>query len=142
MASSKSVYLEKKHLDEDFGAQVWTAPAILYLALFTARGTTTQAANNTNFVEVAVGAYIRKSIANNLTTWNAATSIFPSQKSNAIRIEFITPTADWGSITCMGIYDAVSGGNLLYWADLVAPVTVLSGAAPAFEIGALVITET
>lgn len=134
--------MEKKHLDEDFGGQVWSAPATLYIALFTARGTTAQAAAGTNFVEVAGGSYARKSVANNLTTWLAATSSFPSQKSNAIKITFVTPTTNWGTIVCVGAYDALVAGNLLYWGDLAAPVIVNSGVPASFDIGSFVVTET
>lgn len=141
MASGKSVYLEKKHLDEDFGAQVWTPPANLFFALFTARGTDTQSANNTNFVEVSTGSYVRKSMPNNLTTWLAATNDFPSEKRNAIAIEFVTPTADWGEIVAAGIYDAATLGNLLYWGDLSSPVTITTGMPVKFDLNAFLITE-
>lgn len=142
MASSKTIYMEKKHLDEDFGGQVWSAPATLYMALFTARGTTAQAAAGTNFVEATGGGYARKAVPNNLVSWVAATSSFPSQKSNAIKIDFGTPTASWGIITCVGVYDALAGGNLLYWGDLSGSVAADAGTPVAFEIGSFVVTES
>lgn len=134
MASGRSNYLAKKHLDQDFGGQAWTPPANLFIALFTARGTIAQAANNTNFVEVAGGSYARKSVVNNLTTWNPGTSTYPVEKTNAIAIDFGIPTANWGNIVACGAYDTITGGNLLYWGDLSSTVSAPSGTPVKFDV--------
>jgi hypothetical protein len=51
------------------------------------------------------------------------------------------PTANWGTVTHFGIFDALTAGNLLFWAALTASKVVNSGdAAPKFLAGALTIT--
>lgn len=140
MASSRTIYLEKKHLDQDFGAQAWVPPATLYIALFTARGTVAQAAAGTNFVEATGGGYARASVVNNLTNWAAATSTFPVVKANAVAINFGTPSVGWGTITCIGVYDSLAGGNLLYWGDLSSSYNAIAGTPVTFAIGSLRIT--
>lgn len=143
MASSKTIYLERKHLDEDFGGQAWVAPATLYFALFTARGTTAQAAAGTNFVEVSGGGYARKGVANTIGgSWVLATTTFPSEKTNAIVIDFGTPGASWGTVVAVGVYDSLVGGNLLYWGDLTSSIACPAGTPVRFSVGAFKVIET
>lgn len=85
-----------------------------------------------------------------MTNWagtQSATSTTTStgtggQTSNNAAITFPAPTASWGTITHMGIYDASTAGNLLYWAALATSKTVNNGdAAPSFAISALTVAE-
>jgi len=58
--------------------------------------------------------------------------------SNNVLITFPTPTANWGTVVEFDVYDAVTGGNLLFRASLTAPQTINNGApAPSFAISAL-----
>ena len=66
MAGSFSNFLELEVLDHVFGAAVYTAPATLYIALYTVAPT--DAAGGT---EVTGGAYARKDVANNATNFPA-----------------------------------------------------------------------
>lgn len=50
-----------------------------------------------------------------------------------------TASADWGDIYSMGIYDAVSGGNLLYRLPLVSIRNIPSGQSLTFAIGQIAI---
>lgn len=136
MAGSKSDYLENKLLDHVLGATAYTAPATLYVALFTAAPT--DAGGGT---EVGTGVwsnYARKAVTNNTTNFPAASA---GSKSNGAIIDFGTAVAS-GTVTvvAMGIYDAASAGNLLYWADFTGkPIT--NGDPVSFPIAALVVTE-
>ena len=68
--------------------------------------------------------------------------LFRSQTSNNNVITFAAPTANWGTIAGFGIFDAASGGNMLYFGSLTTSKTVNNGdAAPAFAAGALTVTE-
>jgi hypothetical protein len=87
---------------------LYTIPTA-YVALFTAVGTDA----GTGFTEPAVGSYAR--VATAAADWNSASGSAPSQISNANTLTFPTATADWGSIIAMGLYDAVTAGNLLAW---------------------------
>lgn len=80
-----------------------------YVGLFTAVGND----GGTGFTEVSTGAYARAATA--AADWNTASGSAPSQISNANAIAFPTATANWGSIIGLGLFDALTAGNLLAW---------------------------
>jgi hypothetical protein len=129
--SSFSDYLENELLDHVFGASAYTAPATLYVALFTAAPT--DAGGGT---EVTGGSYARAAVTNNLTNFPAAAS---GAKSNANAITFATATADWGTVVAAGIFDALSGGNLIAWCAVTSQ-SVPSGVTASIPAGELDIT--
>jgi hypothetical protein len=139
--SSFSDYLENKLTDLIFRAQSFTAPANIYVSLHTA--SPTDAGGGT---EVTGGSYARVQIVTSLANWSGtqsagstvASSGTGGASSNNGAVTFPAPTANWGSITHFGIWDAASGGNLLVHAALTTPKTVNNGdAAPSFAAGAL-----
>lgn len=135
MAGSYSDFLENKLLDNLFGATAYTVPGTLYVALFTAAPT--DAGGGT---EVSGGSYARKAVTNNTTNWPNASG---GSKSNGALITFATPSANWGTVVAFAIFDALTAGNMLAWADLTTSKTINNGdPAPEFAIGALVITLT
>jgi len=133
MAGSKSDFLELELLDHVLGNAAYTAPATVYIALYTVAPT--DAGGGT---EVSGGAYARKDMANNATNWPAAAA---GEKSNGTVITFVTATANWGTIVAFGIFDAVSGGNLLYWGDLTVSKAVNNGDTAEFPVGDIDVTE-
>jgi hypothetical protein len=137
MAGSKGNTLELQMLDAVLGKVTYTAPTTLYAALYTAAPTS--AGGGT---EVSGGSYARASGTNNLTNWPAASGGGPGSKSNGTAVTFPTASGSWGTVAAFGIFDASSGGNLLYWGTLNTPRAVASGDTPSFAIGALVVTET
>lgn len=132
MAGSFSNYLELELLDHVFGAAAYSAPATLYVALFTA--TPSDAGGGT---EVSGNNYSRVSVTNNSTNFPAASS---GAKSNGAAITFPQASGSWGVVTQFGIFDASTSGNLLVWGDLTASKTVDSGDTVSFAIGDLDIT--
>jgi hypothetical protein len=76
------------------------------VALFTAAPTDVAASGT----EVTGGSYARKSTA--AADWNASSS---GQSTNANAITFTTPTADWGDVVAVGLFDASTSGNCLAW---------------------------
>lgn len=122
-------------------AAAGTGPTSLYVGLLTAAPSDTGGGT-----EVTGGSYARASVASSLANWagtQAAASTVASSgtsgtTSNNNAITFNAPSANWGSITHFGIYDAVSGGTLLFWGALTTAKTVNNGdAAPSFAAGAL-----
>lgn len=111
---SFSNYLENELLDHVFGGAAYTAPATLYVALYTAAPS--DAGGGT---EVSGGSYARTAI-----TFGAASGGTISNNANC---EFPTATADWGTITHVGIHDAASAGNLIDWGALTVSKSILSG---------------
>lgn len=130
---SKSNYLEDKVNDHVLGGPDFTRPATVYVALFTAAPN--DAGGGT---EVTGGSYARKDVTNNDTNWPASSS---GVKANGTDIVFATPTADWGTVTHFGIFDAVTAGNLLYWGALASSKVVQSGDPTKFPAGDLTVTE-
>lgn len=144
--SSLSNYWENKILDWLLRGQALTAPTTLYVALFTA--SPTDAGGGTEVSTSSTG-YARVGIACGLTTLSgtqgAATTVASSGTSGSISnnaaVTFGTPSAAWGTVKHWALYDAASAGNLLVWADLTNPKTIVgTDPAPSFAAGQLVIS--
>jgi hypothetical protein len=131
--AGKSDYLEDKINDHVLGNTAYTAPATVYLALFTAAPT--DAGGGT---EVSTNNYARKAVTNNTTNFpNSSGGV----KSLNVAQTFATPSGSWGTVTHFGIFDASTTGNLLYWAALTASQTISSGNTVTFGVGSITITE-
>lgn len=127
-------------------AAAGTGPTNLYIGLFTV--TPTAAGGGTEVTTVSSG-YARATIVSSLANWagtqGAGTTVASTgtsgQTSNNSAIPYGPPTAAWGTILGIGVFDALTGGNLLYYSPLAASKTVNSGdAAPSFAAGALTVT--
>lgn len=138
-----SDYLENKLIDWLMRAQAYSPPATLYVGLLTAAPDDTGGG-----IEVSGGSYARVGVAASLANFagtqsagsTTASSGTGGTTSNNGAITFPAPTADWGSVTHFGIYDAASAGNLLVWGALTTPKTVNNGdAAPSFAAAALTV---
>ena len=124
-----SDYLEDKVLDHVFGGTAYTAPTTLYVALYTVAPTDTGGGT-----EVSGGAYARQTAAFTVSGTN------PTTASNSAAIEYPTATADYGTVVAVGIFDALSGGNLLAYANLDTSKVVSTGDVFRFNTGDLDIT--
>jgi hypothetical protein len=141
--SAMTDYLENKLVDHMMRAVPYTAPAALYVALFTTA--TTDAGGGT---EVLGGAYARVQCGPSLVAWKGThgstsgnSSGTGGVTSNASPVSFPLPTADWGSIGWYAIFDALSGGNMLFQGPLQSAKTVnLGDPAPSFLADQLVLT--
>jgi hypothetical protein len=145
--AATSNFWQNKVVDQVFRAQTALTPANTYIALDTTAGSA-QACGT----EVSGGAYARQTVVSALANWSgtqgAGTTAASSNSSgssgttsNNNAITFPSPTANWGSIVGFCVFDASSGGNLLYYAPLTTPKTVNNGdAAPSFAAGALTFT--
>lgn len=133
--SQMSNYLEvelRKHL---FRTGSFTKPSALWVSLHTADPT--DAASG---AEVSGGSYARVQRDPLDANWSAASATDGITK-NVASITFPAPTANWGSVTHFGIWDASSSGNLLCYGALGTPKTVNNGdPAPSFAADAIVIT--
>jgi len=125
-----SDYLEDKVLDHVFGGTAYTAPATLYVALYTVAPDDTGGGT-----EVTGGSYVRQTGA-----FYCLRHIPPQQQTNSAAIEYPTATADYGTVVAVGILDASSSGNLLAYADLTTSKTVSTGDVFRFDAGDLDIT--
>jgi hypothetical protein len=130
-------YLEAEVLDAVFGQTTLPSIPTTYIALYTA----IPGDANASGTEVTGGSYARVAVTNNTTNWPAASGTSPTTKSNGVAFTFPAPTANWGTVVAMAVYDAASGGNELAWSALAVNKTINNGdAAPSFAIGALALT--
>jgi len=111
MAGSKSNYLEAKLLDHVLGAAVYTPPSIVYAALYSVAPDDTGGGT-----EISGNGYARVPVNNDLINWPLASGT--TTKVNGVYFTFPAATASWGTIAAIGIFDAATSGNLLYWADI------------------------
>lgn len=116
-----SNYLENELIDHILRNLAYTSPTTVYVALYTSDPTDADSGT-----EVTGGSYARQSAAFSAPS-NGATS-------NSSDITFPTATANWGTITHVGIRDALTTGNLLFHGALTASKVVNSG--DTFKINA------
>lgn len=126
MMSALSNYLENALLDHILNNVSYTSPAAVYVALFLTDPTDADVGT-----EVSGGSYARQTSTFTITTGTA---------ENSGTITFPMATADWGVVKYAGIYDSLSGGNLLLHTELTSWVTVLNGDTLSFLAGELRVT--
>lgn len=101
----------------------WTPPTSLWLALFT----TIPSLNGTGGVEVSTAGtnYGRVQITAG-AGWTGPSGA-NLEYSNTDNIQFLVPTGNWGTITGAGLYDAQTGGNLMWVSTMATSKTVSNG---------------
>lgn len=154
--SSKTDYFENKLTDFLWRGQTltvggaiatWSTAPTFYVGLFTAIPT-----DSTAGVEVIGGSYARQPIVVSLTTMagtQAAASTTASTgvngtTSNNNTLTFVDMPEAMGTtaLQAFGIFDALTGGNLLEYAPLNgAPISASAGAVLTFSPGSLTIQE-
>lgn len=138
--ASMSDYLEiemRKHL---FRTGSFTKPPALWIALFTVAPS--DAGGGTEVTKAGATGYLRVQRDPLDANWSAPDGTGGVTK-NVAAITFPAPTADWGTVVAVGIYDSDDSGsnNLLFWNPLSANKTVNNGdAAPMFAADTLVVT--
>ena len=122
-------FAEDLVLDFMFTAGTATRPTAWYVALFTVAPGETGGGT-----ECSGTAYVRQSAA--FTVSGTA----PTQAANSAAIEFPTAGNAWGTIVAAGVFDALSSGNLLAFANLTTSKVIDTGDVLRFNTGTLVIT--
>ena len=105
-----------------------TRPTAWYLALYTAAPG--EAGGGTEVTTVGT-AYARQS---------AAFTVSGNTASNTSAIEFPTATASYGTVSHVGVFDAVTGGNLIAYAALTTSKVIDTGDVLRVPAGDLDIT--
>jgi hypothetical protein len=109
-------------------------PATLYVGLSSTLPTDAPASNWNVTEPTGVGGYVRQPVT-------VGTAAFPAlalgATTNSNIINFGTASASLGTMIDWVIFDAVTTGNLLMWADLVPSQLVGNGNPYSFAIGAL-----
>ncbi len=107
----------------------------IYVALFTAAPS-----DSGGGTEVSGGSYARVAHQPLDANWSAPDST-GGLTDNVTAITFPAPTANWGVVVAFGIFDRLTGGNLLVHGAITPNKTINNGdPAPSFAIGALDVT--
>lgn len=109
-----SVYLKDKIQNYLFTGVVFTPPTSYYIAL----SKTEPKSNNTGITEPTGGNYARIRVDKNTTNFLASSNGVVKNKVSLLSNE---TTAAWGNLPYYAIYDAATGGNLLWGGTLVNP---------------------
>ena len=108
----------------------------LYVALFISRPTDAAAGT-----EVSGGSYARQALDPGDSNWSAPT--VDGNVRNLAAVTFPAPTANWGTVGWFGIFDRLTAGNMLWWAELTQSFTVVSGdPALSFAVDALQVLDS
>ena len=122
-----SNFLENALINATLRNTSYTSPATVYISLHTADPT--DAGTGT---EVSGGSYARQS----------ATFAAPSNGASATNADVTFPqaTGNWGTIGWIGIWDALTTGNLLYHTALDASKAIDTGDIFKIASGSLTVT--
>jgi hypothetical protein len=125
--SEMSNYLENALINVTLRATSYTAPTTVYVALYTTDPTDADAGT-----EVTGGSYARQ----------AVTFAAPSNgvSTNSADVTFPTATASFGTVTHIGLRDALTAGNLLYHTPLDVSKTIATGDIFKITTGNLSVT--
>jgi hypothetical protein len=109
-----SNYLENAVINAVLRNTSYTSPTVVYVGLFTSNPT--DAGSGT---EVSGGSYARVAV-----TFGAPSD---GVSTNSAAVEFPQCTSSWGTVTHIGIHDALTTGNLLFHTALDTSKTIETG---------------
>jgi len=124
----KTYYLDNSFLSAALRQVPYTSPLAVYVALHTAAPTV-----GGGGTEVSGGSYARQTVV-----FSAPVN---GQSTNVADVLFPIATVAWGTIVAFGVYDASSGGNLLYFNNLSTPRNVQINDQVRFPAGQLIASE-
>lgn len=122
-----SNYLENALINATLRNTSYTSPTTVYVGLYT----TDPGEGNTG-TEVSGGSYARTAV-----TFGAPSN---GVSTNSASVTFPTATGTWGTVTHIGILDASTSGNLLYYTPLDASKAIASGDVFTISTGNLSVT--
>ena len=125
--SAMSNYLENALLNAVLRNTSYTSPSTVFISLYTSNP-----GDDNSGTEVSGGSYSRV----------AGTFGSPSNgvSTNSAAVEFAQATASWGTISHVGMHDAVTSGNLLFYASLTTSKAIESGDIFKFATSQLSVT--
>lgn len=138
MASGITQFAGNLLLNRILRGTAGTFPATVFIGLGTGTSGTgfTDTTQTLEITSGTVGGYARQPIVIG-TTFTASTV---ASSSNVNVIDFGTASSGAGvSVTQWGMFDAITTGNLLFWADLTTAQTVSNGNPYSFAGGALAV---
>jgi hypothetical protein len=122
-----SNYLENKLLDHVLRNTSYTSPTTTYVGLYTSNPDE----GNTG-TEVSGGSYARQALSVTTASGGVVTS--------SADVTFPQATASWGTISHIGILDALTSGNLLMYTALTTSKTIDTGDILKITTNSLTVT--
>ena len=119
-----SNYLENKLLDHVLRNVSYTSPTTVYVGLYTSNP-----ADDNSGTEVSGGSYARQVLSVTTASGGIVTS--------SADVTFPQATASWGTISHIGLLDAISSGNLLMHTALTTSKTIDAGDVLKISTGSL-----
>ena len=127
-----SNYVKNNSLDFWLRNQGVTQPSTVWVALYTTNPT----AGDTG-TEVSGGGYARQQVAFSAPSISGEVAVV----QNSAAITFPQLTASAGTAAYVGLRDASSGGNLLFYEALPTAITLAQGYTPYWAAGDLKVTQ-
>lgn len=138
--SAMSNYLENKIIDQLFRGQAYTFPSTLYVGLFNAApsdtGGGTEVSGN-NYNRAAVVASLANFAGTQGVGTTAASDGATGTTSNNNAVTFTTPSGTWNTVVAFGVFDAATGGNLMFYGTLAISKTINEGDTVTFPAASL-----
>jgi hypothetical protein len=125
----KSLYLDNNFLGIALLAQSFVPPTAVWVALFTVSPTPSGGGT-----EVIGGGYGRQTVTFSLPV--------NGQTQNTADIYFPIATAAWGTVVAFALFDASSGGNMLYYGSLSTSRSIMPSDQLRFPAGQLQAMES
>jgi len=122
-----SNYLENALINATLRNTSYTSPTTVYVGLYTS-----DPGDGNTGTEVSGGSYARVSV-----TFGAPSN---GVSTNSASVTFPTATGTWGTVTHIGILDALTTGNLLYHTALDSSKSIASGDVFTISTGNLSVT--
>jgi len=122
-----SNFLENALINATLRATTYTSPATVYVSLYT-----TDPTDADTGTEVSGGSYARTAVTMGAPSNGVST--------NSADVTFPTATGSWGTVTHIGIHDALTSGNLLFHTPLDTSKTIDSGDIFKITTGNLSVT--
>lgn len=109
-----SNYLENKLLDHILKNVSYTSPTTVYVGLFL-----TDPTDDGSGTEVSGGSYARKTLSVTTASGGIVTS--------SADVTFDQATGNWGTVAYIGLFDAITSGNLLMHTALTTSKVIETG---------------
>ena len=122
-----SDYLEDKLLDHVLRGTSYTSPTTVYMGLYTS-----DPGDDNSGTEVSGGSYARQVVSVTTASGGVVTS--------SADVTFPQATANWGTISHIGLLDAITSGNLLMHTPLTTSKTIELGDIFKVPLGNLTAT--
>ena len=123
-------YLADRLIKATVGTATYTAPAQVYLALYTEDPTKAGFSSN----EVSAASYNRQPVK--------FTAPKDGVSTNEAQIDWSTATSNWGNVGWISVMDGSSGGFMLYFTALDNAKEILSGDQFKIDVNKIQLTLT